>query len=289
MQQVIAVDLGATKLTIAIFDSSMSLHDQKTIQVHDRDYASTIELLTNMVDEYKTKGEAVGISIAGLVDENGYISQWHNGTWNKYPLLEKLQSGVSLPFTVENDGNAAALAEWKHGNGKGINELIVLSLGTKVGTGVIHRGKLFNWHYGLTPQIGGIIQTPGGIESATYSGELASGYGLAAIAERLFDKKVTGAELAKMATSGDQKAQVAFDEVGKWIGLTVASTINLFHPEKVLLNGGLTLTYDLWQQGMNGMIEKHLLPYPLNSEVVKGAFSQNASLYGAAIKAFEIK
>ncbi len=287
MEDVIAADLGATKLTVATVDQNLTIRDQETINVREKDYPATIRILIERINRCAGSGaRSVGISIAGLMDGDGNISQLHNGVWCTYPLLETLESNLALPFRLENDGNAAALAEWKHGAGTDVDELVVLALGTKVGTGVIHEGRLLRWSFNFSPQIGGIIQTPHGLNSATYAGELCGGHGLGVIAERLFGRHVEGRELAAMARSGDRRATDAFAELGEWIGLTVAGTINLFHPKRIVLNGGVTQTFDLWSSSAEANARKHQLPHPVTTEIVKGVFSHNASLLGAAIVGF---
>lgn len=263
----IGVDIGGTKIAAGIVTPDGTvLHaaTAPTPQRQDHLVEHILAVIKDLRDRYPGVA-AVGVGAAGMVDwPSGRIRWAPNNSYSDLPLQQLLAGGSGLPTAVENDANAAAWAEAAVGAGAGLSNLIALTIGTGIGAGIILNGELQRGGTGIAGEAGHIIVNPGGGEPCGCGAvgcleAMASGTALGRSGRRAADAdpagrlaqlvgtaaKVTGETVYQAAVEGDPTARKLFDELGYWLGVGIASLVNVFDPQVVILGGGLVTTGDL--------------------------------------------
>ena len=200
----------------------------------------------------------VGVSFGGHVDaEAGVVLRSvHVPGWESRPLGTEVAAEFGVPAVVENDANAAALAEWRFGAGQGQSSLLYLTVSTGIGGGIVLDGQVYRGRHGMAGEIGHTVVAPNGplcpcgrrgcLEA------IAAGPGIARAArERLAADPtrpsllrerpdVQAQDVAAAAAAGDPLARETLDEALGYLGLGVANAVNLLDPGCVVLGGGVT-------------------------------------------------
>jgi glucokinase len=193
-----------------------------------------------------------------MVDRNGVMRFAPNVAWREFPLAERIREGVGLPTLVDNDANVAAWGEFRFGAGKGCNDMLLVTVGTGIGGGIVAGGKLFRGGHGFAGEIGHIIVEPGGplcgcgnlgCWEQVASGRAIGRLGREAAAEhpeslivelaggRTGD--VTGQAVTAAAMNGDPVAVRILAEVGRRLGEGIAGLVNILDPDIVVVGGGV--------------------------------------------------
>jgi glucokinase len=237
---------------------------------------------------------AAGIGFPGIYDvRGGRIRQSpHCAGLDEFDLVPALSGVLDVPFVIDNDANLAALGEWTHGAGRGASSLVVLTIGTGVGAGIILDGRIWGGARGFAGEIGHVTLRPDGLECPCGNrGCMETEVSARAIRRRYRDFSADPAALApeeihRRAESGDKAARRAFTESGTWLGLGLSLLINVLNPEKILVGGGI-------------MTAGHLLLDPAIAEAGRRSYraafeacsigptalGNDAGLIGAAAKA----
>jgi glucokinase len=263
----VGVDVGGTKIAAGVVTpDGRILHKVTAPTPREQDHVvqdilATIEELRSRYPDVA----AVGVGAAGMIDwPSGRIRCAPNNSYSDLPLQQLLAGGSGLPTVVENDANAAAWAEAAVGAGAGLGNIIALTIGTGVGAGIILNGELLRGETGIAGEAGHIIVNPVGGEpcgcgaigcleamaSGTALGRAGRRVAAADPAGRLAQfagtaADVTGETVYQAARLGDPIAQQLFDQLGYWLGVGIASLVNVFDPQLVILGGGLVTTGDL--------------------------------------------
>lgn len=205
--------------------------------------------------------QAVGVALAALVDGSGTVVSWPNRPgWRGLPFRELLAEHLPVPTVIEDDANAAALAEYARGAGRGYRHVLVLMAGTGIGAGLILDGRLFRGRSGWAGELGHlVVQADGPLCACGHRGCLqmvASGRTLerAAIDQGLADVPALIA-----AAHADRRAQAAIVDCGRWIGLAAANVVNLLDLEAVVIGGGLLGLGAAWWSAIEETLHAHLL------------------------------
>ena len=185
---------------------------------------------------------AAGVALAALTDDDGRVVAWPNRpNWAGLPLRARLEARLGLTVRVEDDANAAALGEWRLGNGRGYTSGLVMTVGTGVGAGLVLDGQLWRGRHGWAGELGHVIVQPGGPECACGRRgcvqALASGRGLDRLARE--HGLGGGEDLAAAAERGETWAHEALVECGRWLGLGAANAVTLLDLEVVIVGGAL--------------------------------------------------
>jgi glucokinase len=202
---------------------------------------------------------AVGVASPGALDlVRGLVHEAPQlPGWDGVPLVEIMSERLGVPVLLENDANAAALGEHRFGAGKGTRYMVYLTISTGVGGGIIIDGKVYHGVSGAAGELGHIVVWFKG--PRCLCGErgcleaIASGTGIAWRAQHLVDRgeapglarilqekgELDADEVADAARAGDEQARRLFDEVGLYLGSALASFINIFNPEMIVLGGGV--------------------------------------------------
>ncbi|HKO74656.1 MAG TPA: ROK family protein [Gaiellaceae bacterium] len=308
--RVIALDLGGTKLLSGVVD------DQGVVEkrvVAATDVSSEDAVLTQVEDAVQGLMEedigAIGIGIPSTIDQRrGEAIDSVNIPLSDVPLRDRLLERFRMPVAVENDANAAALAEHRYGAGRGSRHMVMLTLGTGVGGGLILDGELYRGAIGAAAELGHITldlngppcqgNCPGrGHLEAMASGTAADGYAREA-AERnpdgdlgraAADGKNVDARLAvELAAHGPGDARDVLDHVGFHLGVGIASFVNIFNPELVVIGGGFSRAGDLlFEPARRVVAERALSPAKDEVKIVPALLGVEAGLIGAGLVGFE--
>lgn len=252
----IGVDIGGTCLRIAVVHDDGVVVEQRRAPTPANDPNPLLDVLADEVagyDEVVPADLPVGIGIAGMVTPGGIVRYGPNIGVRDLPLGPLLTERLGRPVRILNDASAAALGEQRVGAGQGHDDVVLFTLGTGVGGGVVIAGRLLVGASGFAGELGHLIVADGGrpcpcgnrgcIEA------YASGTAIGRIAvDRLATSDepsrlrqvdpVDGPAVSAAAEDGDTFARDVLAEVGRWLGVAIASSVNVLDPSLVLIGGG---------------------------------------------------
>jgi glucokinase len=293
---VIGVDLGGTKILAGVVerDGSVASRVERASPVSSQD--DLLAALDEVVEELLGDGvAAVGFGIPSRIDQvhGRVVSSVH------LPLADldfrgRMQERFGLPVAIENDAQAATIAEWQLGAGRGARHMVMLTLGTGVGGGLILDGKPYRGSIGAGGELGHIVIEYGGprcLGDCVGHGHLeyyASGSAADRAAHGLYGDEATGRDLVTRARAGEDAAIDALGEIGRYLGAGIGSLVNVFNPELVVIGGGLSVAGDLvLGPAREAMIEEAVSPSGEMVKVVLSELGPDAGLVGAGLVAFE--
>jgi glucokinase len=288
---VIGLDIGGTWIRVALADGGRVLATRATRWPdglspaeevgHIADFAVALARESGKVEVVS----AAGVSLAAMVDGDGVVVSWPNRTrWRGLSFKALLEERLGVPVAVEDDANAAALAEWQSGAGRGYRNLLVMTAGTGVGCGLILDGALFRGSRGWAGELGHQVMLPDGAECPCgHRGclqTLASGRALERVAatRNLPD----AAALVLAAEEGQAWAAGAIAACGGWLGLAAANVVNLLDLEAVIVGGGLCSLPAAWWDALGERFDANLLNRTERRVVLrKATLTEGAGLAGA--------
>jgi glucokinase len=196
-----------------------------------------------------------------------------------------------LPVGIENDAGAAALAEWKLGAGRGVSNLVLLTLGTGVGGGLVLDGALYRgWaEVGHMVVVAGGQPCQGACHGHGHLEAVASGSAADRAAEALWGHGSDARDLLQRARAGDEAALGALDEIALYLGAAIGSLANLFDPELVVVGGGFgEAAGDLLLERVQAAARAEALaPADERLRVVRAELGSDAGLVGAALVGYQ--
>jgi glucokinase len=308
---VLAVDMGGTKLAVGLVDDASKVRNQKVSATVTVSPEACLSDLYDRLDETVARAPqvaAIGIGIASMVDfADGRLVESTNLPLRDVPLRDLLARRYKLPVVVDNDATAACIGEHLWGAGVGSSEMLMITLGTGIGGGIICRGKPYRGASGAAAELGHMVidvQGPRCQGSCPASGCLevfASGnaIGAAALAEAqakpasalgraLADGEgVDGGLLTRLAQIGDADALMIYERIGSLLGVGIASLVNIFNPQLVVIGGGAAAAGDLLLDPARSVVAvRALRPQRDEVRIVPARFGADAGLVGAAALAF---
>jgi glucokinase len=303
---VLGVDVGGTKVAVAAVEG-VTVHEateDPTVLSTTGALLDGIESVVQRVIERVGTPAAIGVGVPSQIDyATGTVETSVNIPLTGVPLREELGKRFGVPVFVDNDANAAALAE---AHLLGIDHLVMLTLGTGVGGGVVIDGKTFRGANGLGAELGHMTLNPDGppcpgncpnhgcIE-AYCSGqalerdatELATDKPDSRLAHSLGDDgKVSGRAVVQAAEDGDPDALFIFENFARMLGIALAGYVNVFQPERLTIGGGLSRAGHLFLDRAIQEADNRALPALLRRTTI--ALAQggtNAGMIGAAVLA----
>lgn len=267
----IGVDIGGTKILAGTVtaDGEIIASARRPTPRHDADdvLATVADAVRELVDGADSPISSVGIGVAGLVDrECSRVYFAPNLRWAQVPVRTLLQASTGLPVVVENDGNVAAWGEHRFGAGRGIADMVLVTVGTGIGGGIVIDGHLFRGAHGAAGEIGHLNAVPDGRPCGCGRNgcweQYASGNALVREARILAaDRRseaglllslgdgtpegVEGHQITEAASAGDPIAIEAFATVGTWLGRGLADLAAVLDPELFVIGGGVSESGDL--------------------------------------------
>lgn len=269
MALTVGIDIGGTKIAGGLVDENGTIVQRDRRSTPTRNPESVESAIVELVLEYKSEHEvdAVGIGFAGFIDEKrSRVLLAPNLGWTDEPLKLAIESKVGLPVVVENDANAAAWGEYKHGAGRGVTDMVCVTVGTGIGGGLVFDGNLYRGAHGIAAEIGHLGVEPGGrLCGCGNRGcweQYASGNALVREARVLAAERrdeaevlldlgdgtpegVQGKHISEAARLGDAVALAAFDSLARWLGVGMADVTALLDPACFIIGGGVSEAGDL--------------------------------------------
>jgi glucokinase len=316
-QLAIGIDIGGTGTKFGIvdkegnvlFSSDMSTRGFDTIEAFIEELHKKVQpLIDNVGGTGRIRGIGVGAPNGNFY--TGTIEYAPNLPWKGIiPLAKLIQDEFKLPVIVTNDANAAALGEMKYGAAKDMNDFIMITLGTGVGSGIVANGNLIYGHDGFAGELGHVIVIPDGRnhEGTGKKGSLesyASATGVRNTAIELLENSNTPSLLRAIpkeeldskkvydaAMAGDQLAKDIFDYTGKILGLALANFVMFSSPSAIVLFGGLTKAGDLILKPTREHMEANLIQVFQNKVkiLVSHLKESDAAILGASALAWDIQ
>jgi glucokinase len=243
MNQLIGIDLGGTAIKLGRFDRQGGL--LRALQVPTPQPAmpgAVAVALADAVQQLDPEHEAtvVGIGLPGPMDAAGRVARVciNLPGWEQVPLADWLEPQLERRVTLVNDGNAAVVGEAWQGAARGYRDVLLLTLGTGVGGGVLLAGQLFTGHGGAAAEPGLISVNPDG--PPCNSGNRGSLEQYCSIGGLARLSPLDPAELCRRADAGDAEALGVWARYGQWLGVGLSSLVYVLTPELVLIGGGLS-------------------------------------------------
>jgi glucokinase len=318
LEYAIGIDIGGTNTKFGIVNHRGEISHRGDISTtnHTKIEKFIDELYENLLPAIKEAGgedliKGIGVGAPNGNYYNGNIEYAPNLQWRGIiPLAKLINKRFNKPCILTNDANAAAVGEMMYGAARGMKDLIVITLGTGVGSGIIANGQLILGHDGFAGELGHTVIRPGGrLHWGTgMKGTLetyASATGIAITANELLDeknkessilrkiprKKIDSKAVFEAAQKGDKIAMEVFKYTGRILGEALANFIMFSSPEAIILFGGVCKAGDLLMKPVKKHMEKNLLPIFQNK--VKLLFSElkesDAAILGASALVWEKK
>jgi len=236
----------------------------------------------------------VGVGIPGFIQiKKGFIVGSNNlSVLENYPVRDDIEKRLGTKVILENDANAAALGEKWIGAGRDVDDLVLLTLGTGIGGGIICGGKVLHGNEGMAAELGHITISPNGNPCGCGNTgcveKHASATAIAAMARLLgLGKDVSAADVYTLAVEGNERAISIFTHMGSALGIAIANLINIFNFPLYLLSGGPLPAWDFFAPAMLEEIRRRSFTFRNSVTRVKRATLGNeAGLYGAAYLPF---
>lgn len=310
---VIGVDLGGTKLLAGLVDGDLNVHHRVHRPVHGLTQHELLDTAVAAVEEARAATTAevlgVGFGIPCLIDQRrGVATMAVNLPLRDVPFRDLMAERLGLPVEVDNDANVAALAEHRAGAAVGTTDAVVLTIGTGIGGGLIVNGELFRGAIGTGAELGHITIDVDGPPCQGHCPNngcletMASGTALgregrriggeqpdSALGQALRDgREITGALITELAHDGDAAAVEALALIGTNLGVGIASYLNVFNPDVVVIGGGVIAAGELLLGPARAEAERRALPAMRDhARIVTAQFGAEAGLVGAATLALE--
>lgn len=261
------IDIGGTNTVFGWVESNGNFLWRGSVKTTDyKDPKDLVKQVSYQLLDNLAENEAVGIGIGAPNGNyyNGTVEFAPNLDWPNYvPLKEYFNDYFDMPVIVTNDANATALGEMVYGSAKGVNNFIMVTLGTGLGSGIVTNGQVVYGHDAFAGELGHVIVEEGGRSCGcgrkgcleTY----ASATAISRTAKELTSKDYTSAQVFEAANNGEQWALEAFDFTARKLGLALANTVAITSPRVIYLFGGLAQAGYLLFESTKRYMEENLL------------------------------
>jgi glucokinase len=310
---VIGVDLGGTKLLAGAIDGELNVHHRVHRAVHGLEQRELLDAIVAAVQEARAtsphEATAVGFGIPCVIDQRrGMATMAVNLPLVDVPFRDLMTERLGLPVEVDNDANVAALAEHRAGAALGHDDAVVLTIGTGIGGGLILGGEVYRGAIGAGAELGHMTidlngpRCQGNCPNHGCLETLASGTALAREARRIAQeqpqtalgraladgREITGALVTELAHDGDAAAIDALALIGRNLGVGIASFLNIFNPDVVVVGGGVIAAGELLLAPAREEVARRALPTMRDhAQIVTAHFGAEAGMVGAGALALE--
>jgi glucokinase len=312
-RRTIGVDMGGTKLLAGAVGPGLEVHHRVQRTVAGLDQSSLLDTAVEAVEEARASAggevEAVGFGIPCLMDQRtGRAVIAVNLPLADIPFADIMAERLAIPVFVDNDANAAIVAEHRAGAAKGASEALLMTIGTGIGGGLILRGELYHGSIGSAGELGHIVidmngpPCQGNCPNHGCVEALASGTALSLEATRIAGERpgsrlaeafkggraLSGPLVTELAHDGDQAAIDALTLIGSRLGVAISSLVNIFNPEVIVIGGGVMAAGELLLAPARAEVARRALPPSRDVvKIVAARFGVEAGMIGAAAMAFD--
>lgn len=308
----IGVDLGGTDIKIAVVNSSGGIvYSDKVPTEAQMGYNHTINNIIKAIRNILQNNnldisqiDSIGVGCPGQVDPcTGLVKFLPNiPGWINIELTNILEKELGIPAAIDNDVRTALLGEHKYGAGKGYDNIVCITVGTGIGSGIIINGKLVRGANASAGEIGHLILQDTGGKFCGCGGTgcfetLASGPAIVEMAEQYVlggksakfkelaaDGAITPELVARAAELGDEVARSIFKKAGYWIGIALSSVANLLNPEIIIIGGGVAQAGDLLFDPIRKTVQERAMKTATEKlQIVPAKLGNNAGVIGASL------
>jgi glucokinase len=293
----IGVDLGGTKILAGVVtrDGEVVREHERTTPI-DSQEALVAELEAAIAEVLGDDVGAIGLGVPGPLDlVAGRTYDMVNLPFHDFPLRDHMAQRFGLPVGLDNDANAAAIAEWRVGAGRGVDDLVMLTLGTGLGGGVISGGRPFRGARGAGVELGHTVLVHDGrpcqgrCQGRGHLEPYVTGLAATRAAQDAFGPLADAHLLVRLADEGDLKARAIIADIGEHLGSGMGSFANVFEPALIVIGGGFG--FAAWEHLIGPaeavMRREALRPMRDGVRVVRAELGTTAGLIGAGFVGFE--
>ena len=299
-------DVGGTTIKMGLFEMDGTLVEKWEIPTDTtekgahilQDIAATVH--GKMVENDLTKDmvEGIGIGVPGAVDKDGVVNRAVNLGWDIVPLAEELGKLSGMKVKVGNDANVAALGENWMGSGKGYNSIVMVTLGTGIGGGIIIDGNILTGANGAAGEIGHIVVNEQEIEACNCGHygcieQYASATGIVRVANDILEEskedskmrhveKLSAKNVLDFYKEGDALAVKTMEKVGDILGSTLAVFACVTDPEAIVIGGGVSKAGKPLTDCIQKYYQKYAFPSCKSTPIILASLGNDAGIYGAA-------
>lgn len=308
-QTVAGLDIGGTKIAVALADTDGNVisHTRFDTIVElgpHRILERALEEIERMREDTGTRLVALGVGCGGPLDRGrGLILSPPNlPDWDEFPIIEIIEKRLGIPAFLDNDANAAALGEFNYGAGRGMHNIVYITISTGIGGGIIIKGQIFHGVKDGAGEVGHITVLPDGpMCGCGARGCLEAICSGTSIARRARERLLAGAQssitmmageinavtakvVAEAVRTGDKLAAEIWDETTYYLAVGISNIINVLAPEAVILGGGVSTAGELLLEPLRRQVQSHntMLP-PDKINILQAALGGDSGSYGALI------
>jgi glucokinase len=294
--RVIGVDVGGTKILAAVVSRDCSLGPSVEAPTERSSEDALLEQLDSMVEELHRAApdvRAVGFGVPSRIDQRaGRAIESVNIPLTGVDLRDRMRERHGLPVAIDNDANAATIAEWQAGAARGARHVVMLTLGTGVGGGLILDGKPYRGATGSGAELGHIVLDPDGPPCGCggrgHLESFAAGPAADRVARSLYGDESNAHELVRRGKAAEGEAVEALAGIGRYLGAGIATFVNVFEPEIVVVGGGFGAAGELLLGPAREVVGvQGLAPGRDTVRIVKAELEAEAGVIGAGMVGFE--
>ncbi len=304
----IGADAGGTKLLAGVVDERLEVAERALHVWSERAYEDVIDAMVGTVEglrEAAPGAEAVGLGLPSLIDfaSGTSLSSVHLPL-DGVPIRDLMTERLGIPVFVDNDANLATLAEQRFGAARGAEHVVMLTLGTGIGGGLVLGGRVYRGSTGAGAELGHMtvdLDGPpcqGNCPNRGCLEVMASGTAMgregeaeaerepesALGAARTAGREITGTLVTGFAIDGDPGARSVLATIGERLGAGLVSIVNAFNPEVIVIGGGASTGGDLLLEPARRVVAERALPGTRGGvKIVQAAFGEEAGMLGAAL------
>lgn len=305
MEYGFGIDIGGTTVKIAFFDCSGELLDKWEVKTNtENDGAAILPDIAASVKNYLTEKNirqeqvvGIGVGVPGPVGDDGIVNKCSNLGWGKVDLQKELKALTGFPVKAGNDANVAALGECWRGAARGHENVVLATLGTGIGGGIVVKGNVVNGMNGAGGEIGHMVLEPEETEACGCgkygcAEQYCSATGIVRMAKRYLEEceepsilrglqEMECKDVFAAAEEGDRAAQMILERVYRYLGLFLANICCVTDPGVVLLGGGVSKAGQPLIDGTKKYFTKYAFYACRETQVLLAELGNDAGVYGA--------
>lgn len=309
MGYTVGIDIGGTKVLGGVVDETGAVIRRARRDTPVEGGVALTQAIADVALELMKDSEieSVGVSVAAFIsaDRKTILATPNIKDWNGVNLDYELTSRIGLPVVIENDANSAAWGEFKFGAGRGKENILMLTVGTGIGGGIVINSNLHRGSFGIAAEIGHLRIVPNGLLCGCGAHgcfeQYGSGTALVRHAREALEEQpdrasnilnrgdgliagVKGSAITEAARDGDELALSIFETTGDYLGAGIASLAVILDPEAVVIGGGVIDAGDILLNPIRSSVEKYMPfarkhPHP---QIVAAQLGNEAGLVGVA-------
>lgn len=285
----IGIDIGGTKLRIAIFDEEYNMiHRFKTENDPNLAVEENLAKLVNFINQYDYEFAVIGLGCPGpLNTRTGKILQTPNlPAWWNFPIVDYIETNTKIKTILENDANVAGLAEARLGAGKPYNSIYYITISTGIGGAYIQNKELVQGSNSAAGEIANLIindesEARAGLSPGAIN-EICSGSALARKGKEIYGRDITSKEIFELLHNGCSKAKALCDTVVEGIATAINNITCIVDPDAIVLGGSIAIHNPDLVERITNRAKEHVW-HPDYLKVLPARFEDDAGLYGAAL------